>query len=129
VKNIINIILENRRTSEFITEKIYKYFVNENVNKEITGELARKFYESEYNIESLMKNIFTSDWFYDKENIGARIKSPIEFIVGMIRSFNINFANPMPLLNIQKVLGQVLIQPSQCCRMGGGKKLDRYIIS
>jgi len=120
-EDIINMILEKKRTAEFIVEKIYKYFVNENVNKEIAAELSRKFYESEYNIEALLKNIFTSEWFYSKENIGVRIKSPIEFIVGLRRSFNIDFLNQSPLLVFQRILGQILFEPPNVAGWAGGR--------
>jgi len=120
-EDIIQIILEQRRTSEFITEKIYRYFVNEKIDKNITAGLAKSFYDSGYNIESLMKEIFSSEWFYGKENIGSKIKSPVELIVGMIRSFNIDFVNPLPLLNLQKVLGQMLFNPPNVAGWAGGK--------
>ena len=120
-EDIVNIILENKRTSEFITQKIYRYFVNEKLNRDIIDELSKQFYQSEYNIERLMENIFLSDWFYDRENIGAKIKSPIEFIVGMNRSFNVEYKNPMPLLSLQKVMGQMLFNPPNVAGWAGGK--------
>jgi len=120
-EDIIHIILEERRTSEFITEKIYKYFVNEKINKEIIDDLSKKFYESHYDIGNLMKIIFNSDWFYDKENIGVKIKSPIELIIGLTRSFNIEFMNPMPLLALQKALGQMLFNPPNVAGWAGGR--------
>jgi len=120
-EDIINIILENKKTAEFITQKVYKYFVNEKLNRDVIEELSKNFYQSEYNIESLMKNIFLSDWFYDKENISAKIKSPIEFIVGMNRSFNVQYENPMPLLALQKVMGQMLFNPPNVAGWAGGK--------
>lgn len=120
-EDIINILLENKRTAEFITNKIYVFFVNDNINTEITKELSKKFYESDYNIEGLMKNIFLSDWFYSDENIGAKIKSPIELLVNMIKSFNIKFKNQKPLLNLQKALGQMLFYPPNVSGWAGGK--------
>lgn len=120
-EDIINIILEERRTALFITGKIYKYFVNDKIDHDIVEDLSRKFYESEYDIKNLMKNIFSSDWFYDKVNIGSKIKSPIELIVGMNRSLNIEFKNPMPLLAVQKVMGQMLFNPPNVAGWSGGK--------
>ncbi len=120
-EDIINILLEKKRTAEFITNKIYVFFVNENINTEITKELSKKFYESDYDIEGLMKSIFLSDWFYSDENIGTKIKSPIELLVNMIKSFNIKFRNPKPLLNLQKVLGQMLFYPPNVSGWAGGK--------
>ncbi len=120
-EDIINMILGKKRTAEYITEKVYKYFVNENINKELVSELSDKFFKSDYDIGQLMKNIFNSDWFYNKENIGARIKSPIELIVGLIRSFNIDFMNPKPLLTLQKALGQMLFNPPNVAGWAGGR--------
>ncbi|MEO8666645.1 MAG: DUF1800 domain-containing protein [Ignavibacteria bacterium] len=120
-EDIINMILDNRKTSEHITEKIYKYFVNENPDAEIVKQLSKNFYESGYDISMLMKRIFTSDWFYDGKNIGTKIKSPVEFIVVLTRSFNIDFTNPKPLLMLQKVLGQMLFNPPNVAGWPGGK--------
>ena len=40
--------------------------------------LADRFYKNDYDISKLLEDIFTSDWFYDEKNIGAKIKSPVE---------------------------------------------------
>ena len=68
--DILNIILEQPQTATFITKKFIRYFVNDDVDKEIVNDLSKSFYQSNYDIKTLMKNIFTSDWFYDEKNIG-----------------------------------------------------------
>lgn len=35
----------------------------------------------DYDITALMQSIFLSDWFYDDENIGCIIISPVELII------------------------------------------------
>ena len=77
-EEVLDILLEQKQTAKYITQKIYSFFVNENINKEKVDWLANRFYSSDYNIGQLMDDIFTSDWFYDAKNIGSRIKSPIE---------------------------------------------------
>jgi uncharacterized protein (DUF1800 family) len=109
-EDIINIILEEKRTSEFITEKIYKFFVNSNPHVERLKVLSESFYATGYDIEKLMKNILYADWFYAEENIGARIKSPIELVVGLMRIFDVKFSDE-ELIRIQRDLGQVLLDP------------------
>lgn len=49
------------------------------------------------------------------------IKSPVEFILGMMRTFNIDFINTKPLLNIQKMMGQLLFNPPNVAGWPGGK--------
>ncbi len=120
-EDIIQIILENKKTSDFITEKIYCYFVNDKINKERVKLLSKEFYESEYDINKLMKQIFSADWFYDNENIGEKIKSPVELIVSIKRNFRTEFDNPLPLINLQKELGQILFNPPNVAGWSGGR--------
>lgn len=118
---IIDIILEQRATAQFICTKIYRYFVNEKVDTRIVNRLADQFYKSDYNIEALMRSIFTSDWFYDKKNIGIKIKSPVDLVVGMSRGLNIQYDNEQALIFAQKALGQVLFNPPNVAGWAGGK--------
>lgn len=120
-EDILNMILENKQTARFITTKIYKYFVNENVDELIISSLADKFYQSGYDIGSLMKEIFTADWFYDEKNIGVKIKSPIEYLTMLRRQFTIEFSDKEPLLFLQKVLGQMLFYPPNVAGWKGGR--------
>ncbi|MDX1904482.1 MAG: DUF1800 domain-containing protein [Thermonemataceae bacterium] len=110
-EDIIDIILANPQTAIFITKKIYRYFVNDNPNKEHIKELADRFRKTDYDIKDLMFFIFKSDWFYDENNIGSHIKSPIELLVQYLHFFKINFEDEKALLFIQKVLGQILLLP------------------
>ncbi|MCB0820100.1 MAG: DUF1800 domain-containing protein, partial [Bacteroidetes bacterium] len=120
-EDVIKMILENRQTSRFITEKIYAFFVNRKLNKSRIEELSTFFYNSGYNIPELMRKIFSSDWFYDKENIASEIKSPVELIVGLNRTFGISYDNTKPLLALQRVLGQTLFFPPNVSGWAGGR--------
>ena len=119
--DIINMILEKRETSEFIARKAYRFFVNEKIDEQNVKYLARVFYDSNYDIEKLMRTIFESKWFFDEKNVGVKIKSPIELLAGMIRTFEVDFKNPAALIFIEKALGQVLFNPPNVAGWGGGK--------
>lgn len=120
--DILNMILENKKTSEFVTTKIYKFFVNESEpDKNRIKDLAGNFYDSGYDIQKLLMDIFTSDWFYEDKNIGVNIKSPTELIVGLMKNFKIKMENEKPILAIQKNLGQVLLYPPNVAGWAGGK--------
>lgn len=119
--DVIDIILEQKATAHFIAAKIYKYFVNENADEEKVKYLADRFYQSNYNIQQLMDDIFTSDWFYDKKNIGTRIKSPVELIVGIRRLLPMELERPETQLLFQRVLGQILFYPPNVAGWPGGK--------
>ena len=119
--DIIDIILEKKETARFIATKIYRYFVNETINIEHIEILTNVFYNSNYNIEIIMRTVFESNWFYDAKNIGVKIKSPVEFIVGMGRILNIKFGNIRSVLFPQNALGQVIFHPPNVAGWPGGK--------
>lgn len=120
-EDILKIILENPKTSAFICTKIYRYFVDENVDNQVVEKMAKRFRSTDYDIADLMEFTFKSDWFYLPENIGTRIKSPVELLVGLQRNFGINFQQKQSVLFIQKALGQVLFFPSNVAGWSGGK--------
>ncbi|MEO8853845.1 MAG: DUF1800 domain-containing protein [Ginsengibacter sp.] len=117
----IDIILEQKATARFITQKIYKFFVNEIPDPGKIDSLAAGFYQSNYNIQRLMNDIFRSEWFYSPKNIGTRIKSPVELLVGVRRLIPMDMEKPEFQLLFQKVLGQVLFYPPNVAGWPGGK--------
>lgn len=108
--DMIDIILKQKECAQFICTKIYTYFVNPKIDEVRLQELTSVFYK-DYNIENVMRNIFTSDWFYDEKNIGVKIKSPIELLVGIQNVVPVTFQKKKQLLYIQKVMGQILLDP------------------
>ncbi len=119
-EDIIEIILQQKQCARFISNKIYTYFVNDNINKDHINQMVSVFYPK-YDIKELMKFVLLSDWFYADENIGVKIKSPIEFLVGIntIVPFTIN--NKKHTFLIQRLLGQTLLNPPNVAGWKGGR--------
>lgn len=120
-EEIIQIILENPQTARYITSKIYKYFVNEKVDPNRVEQLSQSFYQSNYDIQALMQKILSADWFYAPENIGGKIKSPIELIIGLQKQLPLHFTQDKALVFLQKVLGQMLLSPPNVAGWPGGR--------
>jgi uncharacterized protein (DUF1800 family) len=120
-EDVIEMLLSNPKTADYICTKIYRQFVNPDVNKEHVAEMGKRFFRTEYDISDLLEYVFTSDWFYDSVNIGAQIKSPVELLAGMQRSLSMDFSDKTPVLYTQKVLGQVLFNPPSVAGWPGGK--------
>jgi uncharacterized protein (DUF1800 family) len=119
--DVLDILLQQQQTAQYITTKVYKFFVNEEVDTDRVKQLAESFYQSNYDIAKLMRSIFTADWFYEEKNIGTRIKSPIELMAGIRRSLPMELALPESQLYLQKVLGQILFYPPNVAGWPGGK--------
>jgi len=120
-EEVLDLLLEKKQTAVFITQKVYKYFVNENIDVSKVQWLADRFYKNDYHIGKLMEDIFTSYWFYDEKNIGVRIKSPVELLAGMQRMLPMKLDNKEALLLLQRVLGQMLFYPPNVAGWPGGK--------
>ncbi len=119
--DILNILLEQKQTAVFITQKVYRFFVSdEKIDDNRVKKLATDFYNSKYDIGSLLRNIFTADWFYEDAVPGAKIKSPVELLVGYQRLIPMQFENHKTTLNLQRVLAQYLFNPPNVAGWPGG---------
>lgn len=119
--DIIDIILKKPEAANFIARKLYVFLVNDTVNESRVKELGAYFYAQDYDIADLVKKMLTSAWFYEPENIGNKIKSPVELLVGLNRQFGVKYQNPAVLLQFQSALGQVLFYPPNVAGWAGGK--------
>ena len=93
-EDIINIICEQPATAEFIGRHLYNFFVADEPqvpawavtppqDPQAVELLANTFVESNYDIRSVLKVLFNSDFF--KNARFAKIKSPAEVVVGTLR--------------------------------------------
>jgi hypothetical protein len=119
--DVLDILLEQKQTARFISKKIYQFFVNEQADEEKIEWMAERFYKSQYDIGKLMEVVFTSDWFYDENNIGAKIKSPVELLAGIRRMLPMTIENEESLIVLQRLLGQMLFYPPNVAGWPGGK--------
>lgn len=120
-EDVLDRLLEQKQTANFITQKIYRFFVNDTVDQTKVDWLADRFYKSGYHIGDLMEDIFTADWFYDEKNVGVKIKSPIELLAGMRRMLPMEIENAEAQLLVQRLLGQMLFYPPNVAGWPGGK--------
>lgn len=120
-EEVLDLLVEQKQTAKYITTKIYRYFVNDTIDIKKTDWLADRFYKSGYDINALMEDIFTSEWFYDEKNIGVKIKAPIELLAGIRRILPMELENAESQLIIQRLLGQMLFYPPNVAGWPGGK--------
>jgi uncharacterized protein (DUF1800 family) len=120
-EDIMNMLLEKKETAYFISNKLYKYFVNETPDAAHVNAMADVFFKADYEIKPLLEFVFNSDWFYDDKNMGNLIKAPVEFLVGLNRQFYITYQRPEVLLQFQRALGQVLFYPPNVAGWPGGR--------
>ena len=120
--DIFKIILKQPRTAEHIAEKFWKSFVNlERPNPRVIRQWGKVFRESSYEISALMSEVLKSDVFWAEQNRGALIKSPIELMVGTMRTFPHRSLTTKDIMHTSRILGQDLFDPPNVKGWEGGK--------
>ena len=120
--DIIDIIMEQPVTAEYIAGKIYRYYVRDELSKELQTELGNVFREADYKVAALLKTIFLSKDFYNAESVGVHIKSPVELAVSTYRKLGLNYVPGVPDFNgATGALGQTLFRPPTVAGWAGGR--------
>ena len=118
--DIINIILSDSASAQWITEKLWLEFISDKPDPEKIKRWANEFQQSDFEIKPLLRRILNSDDFWAEENRGQMIKSPVELLVGLLRFFEIKKMNTQLLAQATRSLGQTLFNPPNVKGWVGG---------
>jgi uncharacterized protein (DUF1800 family) len=95
VDDLMTMIFNHNEVAKHIARSVYRFFVyyniDESVETNIITPLATIFRNSNYNIKTLMDALLKSEHFYDSLNMGCVIKPPMDHLVGLARTFNLQF--------------------------------------
>ena len=80
--------------AKYICRRLYRYFVyydiDSNIETNVIVPLSATLVSSNWELLPVVKQLFKSQHFYDMANKGVMIKSPIDYMAGIIRTLNIN---------------------------------------
>ncbi len=120
-EDIIEILLEEKETSRFLTRKFLRFFITEEPNSQMIEKFADIFRKGDLEVKPLLKSMFTSEEFYSDQNRGNLVKSPVDFVIGTLRLMRINFPRPEILWGFMGLMGQRLLDPPTVAGWKGGK--------
>ena len=87
-EDIIDIIVRNPTTARFVGRRLFQFFVADEVDEEgeaLIDVLTASYLESNYEIRSVLRTLFNSQLFKSERVRFARVKSPVELVVGILR--------------------------------------------
>jgi uncharacterized protein (DUF1800 family) len=89
--DIINILFEERdkQIAIRICKKIYTFFVTDEPDMNVVSDMATELLKENWEIKPILRLLLSSEHFFEKANYAIIKKSHIEYIMGMIRQFNI----------------------------------------
>jgi uncharacterized protein (DUF1800 family) len=83
--DIVDIIVRQPAAAQFVAKRLHNYFVSDTPDQEAIDILADAYVGSQYDIRAVMRTLFMSDFFRSPNAYYARVKSPAEHVVGVIR--------------------------------------------
>ena len=121
-EDIIDIILEQPVTAEFVAAKVYRYFVREEVAGSVRADLGRTLRNSGYRMKPLLTRIFLSRDFYSAPSYATQIKTPVHLVVSTYRKLGVQEVPTIPDFGRTTAgLGQALFDPPNVAGWAGGR--------
>ena len=121
-EDIIDAILAQPVTAEFVAAKIYRFFVREEIAASVRAELGRTYRDSGYQTKPLLKRIFLSKDFYSPPAFATQIKSPVHLVVSTYRKLSLREMPTIPDFGrMTSSLGQSLLNPPNVAGWAGGR--------
>jgi uncharacterized protein (DUF1800 family) len=98
--DLLNMIFAQNEVAKYFCRKLYQWFVyydiDANTEANVIAPLAQIFRANNYEIKPVLSTLFKSEHFFDVLNQGCKIKSPVDFVVGLCREFNVVFPLNVP---------------------------------
>jgi len=128
--DFVKAILEQRACSRFLAAKFYHFFIGEHPTgrpdrdaaaKSVIADLASTILASKYRVRPVLEKLFLSEHFYDAAVVNERIKSPVELVVGAVRSLNAPVRDLGVLAAATSAMGQNVFFPPSVKGWDGGR--------
>jgi len=121
-EDIVDAILAQNVTAEFVAAKIYRFFVREEIEAPLKAELGRIYRESGYQMKPLLKRLFLSKDFYSPATVATQIKSPVQLVVSTYKKMALREVPTIPDFGrMTSSLGQSLFDPPNVAGWAGGR--------
>jgi uncharacterized protein (DUF1800 family) len=119
VKDLVDMIFDQKETARHFCRKIYRFFVYHNitaeVERDIIGPLADTLYNNNYEMLPVLRKLFSSQHFYGKDNStvadnvnGSIIKSPLDVVAGTLRYFSVQLPGRTDLPDYYNLYGELI---------------------
>ncbi len=110
--DVIDIIMQQPVTANFIAGKIYRFFVRGELSVEHQRRLGAVLRDAKYQIAPLLEAIFLSRDFYSPASVGTQIRGPVQLAISTYRKLGLKDVPGIPDFNsVTGALGQALFRP------------------
>ena len=110
VDDVIKIVCAHPATGTHIARRMWSFFVYDNPSPQDLKPLSDAYYQHDHSIAAMVRAMFSSPAFFSAQAYRARVKSPLEFVVGAIRALGLE-TNATGLAAVLNAMGQIPLDP------------------
>ena len=119
--DIVEIIFQQPACSKYIATRLLKFFAVDEPQPEIVDAIAAVVREKNFDMKPVLQTLFASEWFYSTDVVARQIKSPVQLVVGSLRSLNVGLMQPGQVDSALKLMGQELFSAPTVKGWDGGR--------
>lgn len=126
-EQIIAIIMGRAETGRFLCARLWREFAYGDPEPHIIERLAKVWQASGHQVKDVVRAILTSPEFYSERAYFGKVRSPVEFVTGVVRGLEIETAFDFPPArggarggSHYQAMGQVLFEPPNVAGWPGG---------
>jgi len=120
-EEVVDIIFATPRPATFLATKLWDFFVGSPPPADTIQALAEILRSSRYQLRPALRRLFLSKEFYALKVMRNQIKSPVQFLVQLLRQLEISQPPEGFPMNGQQQLGQVLFMPPNVAGWNWGR--------
>ncbi|HEV7180525.1 MAG TPA: DUF1800 domain-containing protein [Candidatus Baltobacteraceae bacterium] len=118
--DIVNIIFRQPAAAKFLASNLLNFFVYNDPEPALVDALAEVVRKNDFNLAPVLSKLFSSNVFFSDRAYRALVKSPVEFVVGSYKLFELPEIEPLAQRALV-AMGQVLFYPPNVAGWPGGQ--------
>lgn len=122
--DVIDVILERPESARFIVHKLFEFFVYPGPTEAELKPFVDVYLASGRSIGAVVEGMLRSDAFFSPKAYRAIVKSPVEYVVGLIKALGVQAIAPQLFAQARTIglatMGQTLFEPPNVAGWPGG---------
>lgn len=119
--DVIDVLLAHPACARYLATKLLTYFEGIEPGSERVARYAQLLRDADWNVGEFLRALFSDPEFYRDEIRGARISSPIDYLVGSARRLGVDVPEGLVAVG-SSVLGERLFFPPNVKGWEGGRR-------
>jgi uncharacterized protein (DUF1800 family) len=107
-RELLHLLATQPATARFLSRKLAVRFVSDDPPEALIERMAQSYLSSDGDISAVLKTLFHSPEFWSPQVYGAKVKTPLEFVVSAVRASGATVENYQPLVNALNKMGMPL---------------------